>query len=496
MDAEYYYLGGKYLSQNQINAAFVWNYLDNPQGLPYPLFSYWMPFASLLTYLPLAISNSDSFQVSRIIFWLLSSLMVPGLIFITHKITKNQYIAVISGVFALFNGFYFKYITITETITPYLILGGLFFYLSYLLLEKEVKPIFLFLLGIVAGLLQLTRVDGNLFFVFSVILILFLFFKKKSNANQKKFSFVSQLLFVFAGYFIPLVPYYVFMVSHFGSISSPVGIKALWTNVYDDTYLYPASQLTFQYWLSDGVLNKLSNIWEALKLNAGTFAAVQLNIFGIPLFLLGVWKNRKKYWVLYFLFAFICVFLLMTIVFPFAGSRGGFLHSGAAFQLFFWIFMAEGFYEFLLFGINHRGWKIERAKKMFTPALVLFSMLFTFILYAKDVIGDVPGFSWNADYVMYEAINEILYGAESNDDAVVMINNPVGFHYLTGHPGIAIPNAEEEDLKNLIEQFNVKYLVVDRNIPVLMQNYSDDFQNAYNEIGSIDEYELKIYQIP
>ena len=45
MDAEYYYAGGIRLAEGDgFTENFLWNYLDNPVGLPHPAFTYWMPF--------------------------------------------------------------------------------------------------------------------------------------------------------------------------------------------------------------------------------------------------------------------------------------------------------------------------------------------------------------------------------------------------------------------------------------------------------------------
>ena len=46
MDAEYYYAGGLQLAAGRgFTQPFLWNYLDQPEGLPHPAFTYWMPAA-------------------------------------------------------------------------------------------------------------------------------------------------------------------------------------------------------------------------------------------------------------------------------------------------------------------------------------------------------------------------------------------------------------------------------------------------------------------
>ena len=46
MDAAYYLVGGQRLAQGfGFNDPYVWNYLDQPIGLPHPSHLYWMPLA-------------------------------------------------------------------------------------------------------------------------------------------------------------------------------------------------------------------------------------------------------------------------------------------------------------------------------------------------------------------------------------------------------------------------------------------------------------------
>ena len=44
MDAEYYAVLGRRLATGQgPTEPFLWNYLDDPQGIPHPAFGYWAP---------------------------------------------------------------------------------------------------------------------------------------------------------------------------------------------------------------------------------------------------------------------------------------------------------------------------------------------------------------------------------------------------------------------------------------------------------------------
>jgi len=57
----------------------------------------------------------------------------------------------------------------------------------------------------------------------------------------------------------------------------------------------------------------------------------------------GFWFNRKELSVWGSLSALGLVLVSMTVVFPYAGQRGGFLHSGATPQTLLWALAGCGF---------------------------------------------------------------------------------------------------------------------------------------------------------
>ncbi|MAT44450.1 MAG: hypothetical protein CL609_19115 [Anaerolineaceae bacterium] len=500
MDADYYFLGGKYLAEKTIKAPFLWNYLDNPTGLPHPLFTYWKPLASIVTAIPLFMFGSDNFQVGRIIFYLIASLIPPLAIYFAYQITKNNFISYLVGFFVVFSGYYFKFFTIPETIALYVGLGALYFYTVFSLIkssESSSRQIGMktAVIGILSGLMAVTRVDGILYFGFSLLLVVFLQIKHFRGGKSFFLKILGYGTVCSIGFFLMMIPDCLINYLNFGSVSSPVGLKAIWINIYDDTFIYPANQLTFTYWLSAGWTEKMQNISNAFLLNLGTFSAVQLNVFGIPLYFLGVWRYKKEIWMKFFLFVSLSLFLFMTILFPLAGSRGGYLHAAASLQVVNWILISVGFYEFLLWGIKKRNWQLLRSKIMFGSAIILFSLVITSAIYYQDVIGsETNSFEWNQDYDRYSQIGKIISDQTVEKTAVVMINNPVGFHYQTGQWAITLPNSEWDQFLEALYKFNVHFLVLDENIPVRMKNYIEEM-DKFTEIGYIPTYETTIYEI-
>jgi hypothetical protein len=62
MDADYYYAGGVRLADGHgFTEAFLWNYLDDPKGLPHPSHAYWMPLASKIAAIGMKLAGSTEF---------------------------------------------------------------------------------------------------------------------------------------------------------------------------------------------------------------------------------------------------------------------------------------------------------------------------------------------------------------------------------------------------------------------------------------------------
>ena len=70
MDAEYYFLGGRQLALGEgFQEPILWNYLDDPDGLPHASHAYWMPLASILAAIGMKLTGIPTFSMARIVFW-------------------------------------------------------------------------------------------------------------------------------------------------------------------------------------------------------------------------------------------------------------------------------------------------------------------------------------------------------------------------------------------------------------------------------------------
>ena len=76
MDADYYFGGGVQLVRGKgFTEPYLWNYLDNPQGLPHPSHAYWMPLASIVAAAGMGLTGQATYASARLGFILLAALV-------------------------------------------------------------------------------------------------------------------------------------------------------------------------------------------------------------------------------------------------------------------------------------------------------------------------------------------------------------------------------------------------------------------------------------
>ena len=491
MDADFYEAGGiQLLNGKGFSAPFLWNYLDDPSGIPHPSNTYWMPLTSIIAWVGKVITRSISFHKSRIIFIVLSSLLSPLTAYLAYKISKKKYVAILAGMFAVFSGFYFPFLTTSDSFAIYWLLGGLFF----ITIPEEKEQLSLkkvFALGMIIGFMHLTRGDGLMWMLVGISLIVYVQGKKFSrNANFKNIAISLGVLF--SGYLLLMGSWMFRNLRVTGSLLNPYLSRSLWINKYDELFNYPASSLTIQHWLSQGISEIFhSRLW-ALGINLQRFVAEQGMIFLNPFILIGAYRLRKDLRVKSGMIAWVLTIFVMTIVFPFAGARGGFFHSSAAIQPLFYAVGAVGIDEFINWGKRKRGWQRGQAIKVFGSGFVLFAIGLTIFVSIRQIYDYKSGeILWGKTERAYETIDSMLVSWGAGDDDIVMVGNPPGYFVMTGRRSIVIPNGNLDTLLNAARKYHADYLVIDQDHPEGLNDLYND-QWISNDLHFIFSYQ-KIY---
>ncbi|RJP54572.1 MAG: hypothetical protein C4583_02240 [Anaerolineaceae bacterium] len=487
MDADYYFGGGIQLARGDgFNEPYLWNYLADPQGLPTPSHAYWMPLASLIAAAGMWLTGQTTFATARIGFILLAALVPPLTSLLAFRLTSNRATSLLSGLLACFPAYYAPFLPVTDNYAIYMLLGiSFFFLLSSLqsLIANRQSLIAFFLLGLISALMTLARSDGLLWLGLSLLVAIWFSYQQKSSSSPASFHlfvFASYILrftfFVFLGYLLLVSPWYARNLNIFGSLMAPGGSRALWLTNYNDTFIYPASQLTFDSWLASGWNAILLARLDALKLNLLNAFAAQGGIFLFPFILIGLWIFRRDIRVRFAALAWILLIIAMTVVFPFAGPRGAFFHAGAALQPLWWCLAPVGL-DAIVASARRRNLFDDRAFAIFRASLVGIAVLMTVAIFALRVLPN-----WEREDGHYASIETLLVQEGAPGDAVIIVRNPPGYNIVTGRPAIALPAGGFPALLAVAERYDAQYLVLE------ILGTSEDLRELYLSPNSRPEF--------
>lgn len=456
MDAEYYYLGGLQLVRGEgFNEPILWNYLDNPTGLPHPSHTYWMPMASILAAVGMGFTGFYSFLSARLGFIVLAILVPLATAKLSFQFTGEGKLSVLAGLLAAFPGFYTPYITTTDTFTIYLVIGAVYFLLLQWVNENSLLAVAVF--GVLSGMFHLTRVDGIIWFPVSVILILY-----QGRFNLRKNATAIKIVILILGYLLIMAPWFYRNYNAFGTLLSPGGARTLWLTNYDQLFSYPADQLTIQSWLSSGLWEIIRTRLWALGINFQRTVAEQGMIFLTPLVILGLYHYRKDLRVRTGLYVWSLAFVLMSVVFPFAGARGGLFHACAALQPLFWALSPVGLNIFVNWGTRRRGWNRDQAMLVFGCAVVGFAITISMAVYSQRVIGfKSTGNPWGQTAAHYQALEKELQAVGARPGDIVMVKNPPGYYVANSRGAIVIPDGDVGTLLAAASRYDTHYVLVE-----------------------------------
>jgi len=505
MDAEYYFLGGQRLAAGYgFSEPILWNYLDDPDGIPHPSHAYWMPLASILSAAGMLVGGNTLFTSARVIFLSLGAAVAPLTALLAYALVKRQQPAFLAGLLAAIPGFYLPYMATVDTFGLSMVLGAIWMLAIHSVQEKldHGGEISLWkqagLMGFVSGLAHLARADGILWFGLALAAFVWLHLRKRKPGDGKRSiaGLLSGLLAATLAYLLVMSPWFVRNVREFGTPFGPAGSRALWFTAYDELYAYPAELITAGRWWSSGFRAILEARISAFGANLLSALAVQAEIFLLPLMVAGLWTLRHKVLTRIGGLAWLVILVIMTLVFPFAGSRGGFFHSGAGSQPFLWAMAAVGFDAFLAWGQRKRGWQLEQAKPTFLSGLLLIASLLTvYVFYNRVLGGNWRSPAWNSSADAYGGVEESLQTLGVAQEEIIMVNNPPGFYLATGRPAIAIPDGDLEIQKYVAQRYAAHYLVLESNHPRALGDIYKDPRDHPGLEFLVEKDGIQIYKI-
>jgi hypothetical protein len=494
MDAEYYYSGGVRLSAGYgFTEEILWNYLDDPAGIPHPSHGYWMPLVSILAAVGMKLTGALNFTGARLVYFTVFAAVPPLTAALSFSLTGKKNAAIMAGLLAVVPGFYLPYLATTDSFGLYMLFGAFFLLLtraSWLGTRRTYPPLASLLLGVLAGFMHLTRADGLLWLLIGLFVV---FFQGRELFHFRRL-FVLMGLCVF-GYLVVMGPWMVRNWEQFGAVFSPGGGRTLWLRAYDELFIYPAHTLTFERWWASGLGQILRDRLSAAGLNLQTALAVQGAIFLAPLVLIGLWRLRADRRVQIAVLAWSLTFIAMTIPFPYAGARGGFFHSGAALQPMWWAVAPLGLTEIINWIGQKRHWNLNQAQRVFQFGILGLAFLFTIIVFYSRVIGpDINRFTWSSGSSHYLELEAMLHDLGAQNSDTVMVNNSPGYYAANDRGAVSIPFGDLQVALTVAERYDVRYLLLEidqiHGVDNLYQTPGDRPGIAY--LGSFKD--TRIYQ--
>jgi hypothetical protein len=241
---------------------------------------------------------------------------------------------------------------------------------------------------------------------------------------------------------------------------------------YNELYSYPADILTFSRWWKFGLSKIIGVRFKVLYLNLQSTLASLGIIFPGVFTAFGIFRYRRNsvaqlgvtYWLL--------LIFVMTVIFPFAGMRGGFFHSGAALMPLIWVMVPVGVDVVTEWTVKTLKWETRKIKPFFVGMLFLYVILFSLAISYSNIIGTNPDTApvWDQHIRAYQAVEEVVQGLTTNSEAIIITATPPAYTSITGRPSIAIPNGGIEPLLAVIERYDAKYMLLETNHPSALED--------------------------
>lgn len=488
LDSDYYFAGGIQLATGKgFTEPYLWNYLDGTTSLPHPSHSYWMPLASIVSALGMWLTGQTTYSSARIFFFLIAALIPPITAALAYSFSRKRELAITSGLLAVFSVYNAPFVAVTDNFGLFMLFGGLYFIIATQLIEDPGRLPNWFLLGGLAGLMALSRSDGLLWLALTLLFVLW-------RAPKESFSQILKYVLrnsfgALIGFFLVMSPWYFRNLSIFGTPMAPGGSRALWLATYDQTFIYPPSLLNMNSFLALGWNKIIADRMVALSSNLISTFAAHGAILLFPFILVGAISSRKDDRVKLAGFAFLILFLVMTFVFPFAGSRGAFFHSGASLQPMWWSLAPLGL-EAILASLRKRNWGNDQTRVIFRSALVMIAVILTvFVTYFR--LFDL---GWSEGQENYPAVEQFLQKNGITAQDVVIVRNAPGYYIETNRSAISIPYGGEQAILDVSKQFDAYYLVMEpESLIEPIKKLIQDPGSQFTYLGEVDD--TRIYRI-
>ncbi|MBI4790107.1 MAG: glycosyltransferase family 39 protein [Chloroflexi bacterium] len=457
MDASYALHVAENLARGRgFTEDILWNYLDQPAGVPHPSNLYWMPLPSLMI-APFFALLGVSYRVAQIPFIILSSFLPLLAFYQSRKIFQRDDYAWAAALLTAFSGFYTVYWVSPDNFTPFALTAALCLLAIARGIETSAARYF-FLAGLLAGLSHLSRADGLLLLAVAPIALLL-------RPHSHTWRHVLRFTFcVLLGYLLLMSPWFLRNFLTVGSPYPSAGTKTLWLTNYDEVFRY-ADDLTLTRYLAWGLGPIVESKAFAAFRNIFIVVFGDLQVFLAPFAAIGLWQLRRQLELLPFFVYAVLLYLAMTLLFTFPSWRGSMLHSSAAWLPFLAVAAPPGIDATVRWiARRRRTWDARQASRVFRGGFVTLAIFLSMFLYAQGIFGALVGGSsdvplWNQRDAEYAAIAHWLTGNAAPDDMVMDVDPP-SFYNVSHRRTIMVPTDGVAAVFDAARRYRARYLLL------------------------------------
>lgn len=455
-DAFYYTTNAQRLAEGYgFTEEIIWQYLDDPPGLPHPSFTYWMPLPAILAAAGYLVS--DSFRAAQLPFWLMAGLL-PWLGYaVAWRLTRQRRLAWTAALFTAAGGYYASYFSQPSTFALFAWTGGGCLLALAWAQERPFAGHYWLVAGLAAGLSHLARADGLLLLLLGGWVWLL---GLRQVERARLWQYAQGALLFGLGYLLVMAGWFWRTYQLTGHILSTVGTQTIFLTTYNDVFAYGRS-FDLQSYLAWGWGNILRSKLEALSLAAQTFVGVTgLTVF--TFFFVWAWvvyarKAETGRFLRPFTWYTPGLYIAMSLIFTFPGQRGSLLHSSSA--LWPWSMALAAC------GVDLAVDWVARRRHTWQPAQAkrLFAVVFTLIVFVVSIA--VSG-AHPLREDEKEAFRQIA--ATLPPDAIVIIGSPPDFYYHTRLRALVVPNEPPDVLLQVARRYGATHLVLNEDRPPIL----------------------------
>jgi hypothetical protein len=444
------------------NIDFIWSFVDvggripaQPM-LPIPSNAHWMPLASLVQ-LPFMWLLGPTPLASSLPFILIGALSAPMTWLLAREVGAGDRIAVAAAIAVSLPAAAAIFMVQPDNFALFQPLGTAALWLTARGLRGH-KWSFA-MAGLMVGLATLARNDGILL---GAAVGLAFFWDRwrawRSNGGRMpaipwRFAFAC-----FGMFLLTAGPWYLRQLAVFGSLSpSSSSGRILLIQTYEQMNSV-TTDTSLGGFLSQGIGPLLESRVLGLVSAIQIFTVLACSVALAPFVLVGGWARRRSIdFGPFFIYAGL-LFGAAGLIFAVHVPYGTFLHSAVALVPFAFIAGLEGVEIAARWAARHRrGWEEDRAARLFVAAAVLM------VLLNAGLFAAMTGRSWNVDRDLRVTAGQGLDALAAPKSDLLLSADPGGLEYFTGHGGVVTPNDSLDVIHTVAVDYNVRWLVLERN---------------------------------